>query len=61
MRRKHDQEHFLATLLAPQSARASMFAVRAFNVEIATIKDAVKRSSQSKTHAQNAGAMRMQW
>ncbi|KAK2193638.1 hypothetical protein NP493_11g14025 [Ridgeia piscesae] len=39
--RKYDYENFLATLLLPKTARRAAFAVRAFNVEIAQIRDLV--------------------
>ncbi|XP_072013524.1 NADH dehydrogenase (ubiquinone) complex I, assembly factor 6-like [Amphiura filiformis] len=39
--RKQDYEHFLCTLFLPESAIASVLAIRAFNVEIATVRDVV--------------------
>ncbi|KAI0221745.1 NADH dehydrogenase (ubiquinone) complex I, assembly factor 6, partial [Lamellibrachia satsuma] len=39
--RKYDYENFLATLLLPKTARRAAFAIRAFNVEIAQIRDLV--------------------
>lgn len=42
--RKHDYESFLAGLLIPKQHRNVYFAIRAFNVEIATIKDQIPRN-----------------
>lgn len=39
--RKHDYEHYLCTLLLPRFARKAVFAIRAFNVEVALIGDVV--------------------
>ncbi|CAL7948936.1 unnamed protein product [Xylocopa violacea] len=39
--RKHDYENFLCTLLLSHETRAAAFAIRAFNVEVAQIKDQV--------------------
>ncbi|RYH07567.1 hypothetical protein EON65_41665 [archaeon] len=44
--KKHDYEGYLAGLLIPKEYRRGYFALKAFNVEIATIKDQVPRSSQ---------------
>lgn len=38
---KRDYEHFLATLLLPREIRSAAFALRAFNVEIASIRNLV--------------------
>ena len=35
--RKYDYENYLSTLLLPTQARSSIFAVRAFNIEIAQV------------------------
>ena len=52
--KKCDFDAYLSGLLVPQSSRAAYFAVRAFNVEIAMIKD--------QTHGNLlAGRMRFQW
>ncbi|XP_002735300.2 NADH dehydrogenase (ubiquinone) complex I, assembly factor 6-like [Saccoglossus kowalevskii] len=37
--KKHDYENFLCTLLLPKNARTATFALRAFNVDVATVKD----------------------
>ncbi len=37
--RKHDSDHYLSTLLLPDSARAAVFAIRALNVECAIIPE----------------------
>lgn len=42
--KRHDYESFLSGLLVPKKYRGVYFALRAFNVEIATIKDQVPRS-----------------
>lgn len=39
--RKHDFENYLCTLLLHKSIRRTGFAVRAFNIEIATIQDQI--------------------
>lgn len=39
--RKHDYENFLCTLLLSREIRAAGFAIRAFNVEVAQVKDQV--------------------
>ncbi|KOC66745.1 NADH dehydrogenase (ubiquinone) complex I, assembly factor 6 [Habropoda laboriosa] len=39
--RKHDYENFLCTLLLPHETRAVAFPIRAFNVEVAQVKDQV--------------------
>ncbi|KAJ9589879.1 hypothetical protein L9F63_016997 [Diploptera punctata] len=39
--RQYDYENFLCTLLLPSESRASAFAVRAFNIEIARVQDQV--------------------
>jgi hypothetical protein len=42
--RTHDSDHYLTTLLLPSpSARSAVFAVRAFNVEMAKIPDTARR------------------
>ncbi|XP_061227020.1 NADH dehydrogenase (ubiquinone) complex I, assembly factor 6 isoform X2 [Neopsephotus bourkii] len=51
--RKRDYEGFLCSLLLPAESRTSAFALRAFNVELAQIKDSI---SQKTT-----GLMRMQF
>ncbi|XP_033626407.1 NADH dehydrogenase (ubiquinone) complex I, assembly factor 6-like isoform X1 [Asterias rubens] len=51
--RKNDYESFLCTLLLPQAARSSVFALRGFNVETATVNDTVTE--------QHIGLMRMQF
>ncbi|XP_022241269.1 NADH dehydrogenase (ubiquinone) complex I, assembly factor 6-like isoform X2 [Limulus polyphemus] len=51
--RKCDYENYLATLLLPQESRSAAMVIRAFNTEIAQVKDMV-----STTHA---GAMRIQF
>lgn len=39
--RKHDYENYLCTLLLHKDMRRTGFAVRAFNIEVATIQDQV--------------------
>jgi NADH dehydrogenase [ubiquinone] 1 alpha subcomplex assembly factor 6 len=39
--RQHDYENFLCTLLLPSQSRASAFAIRAFNIEVAKVQDHV--------------------
>ena len=50
-----DYEGFLAGSLFPRAHRRAYYAVRSFNVEIATIRDQVPRA------AQQAGRMRFQF
>jgi NADH dehydrogenase [ubiquinone] 1 alpha subcomplex assembly factor 6 len=51
----HDYESFISGLLVPQQHRGIYFALRAFNVEIATIKDQIPRNNV------NAGRIRFQF
>jgi len=51
----HDYEHFLAGLLIPKRHRDVYFTLRAFNIEIATIKDQIPRNNA------NAGRIRFQF
>ncbi len=42
--KKRDYEHYLSTLLLPKSpfgARRAVFAIRAFNAEVASVRDSV--------------------
>ena len=43
--RSHDHEHYLSGLLMPKEYRGVYFAIHAFNVEIATIRDQIPRNS----------------
>ncbi|KAL5022784.1 hypothetical protein ScPMuIL_001939 [Solemya velum] len=51
--RKFDYENFLSSLLYPESVRTTSFAVRAFNIELAQIRDVVSDKQR--------GLMRMQF
>jgi phytoene synthase len=51
--READKDRFLATLFAPQPHRAALFAIYAFNIEIARIREMVREPM--------AGEMRLQW
>ncbi|XP_045416690.1 NADH dehydrogenase (ubiquinone) complex I, assembly factor 6 isoform X1 [Lemur catta] len=51
--RKRDYEGYLCSLLLPAESRSSAFAVRAFNVELAQVKDSVSEKT--------IGLMRMQF
>ncbi|XP_075684148.1 NADH dehydrogenase (ubiquinone) complex I, assembly factor 6 isoform X1 [Rhinoderma darwinii] len=51
--RKRDYEGFLCTLLLPPESQTSVFALRAFNVELSQVKDSVSQK--------NLGLMRMQF
>lgn len=53
LNRKLDYENYLCVLLLPKRVRASVFAVRAFNVELARVQDAVSDP--------NIGRMRLQF
>jgi phytoene/squalene synthetase len=52
---KQDYESYLIGLLMPKNQRRAYYAIRSFNVELATIKDQVPRS------AQHAGRIRFQF
>jgi phytoene synthase len=51
--READKDRFLATLFAPQPHRAALFALYAFNIELARIREVVREPM--------AGEMRLQW
>ncbi|XP_008973413.1 NADH dehydrogenase (ubiquinone) complex I, assembly factor 6 isoform X2 [Pan paniscus] len=51
--RKRDYEGYLCSLLLPAESRSSVFALRAFNVELAQVKDSVSEKT--------IGLMRMQF
>ncbi|XP_044514139.1 NADH dehydrogenase (ubiquinone) complex I, assembly factor 6 isoform X2 [Gracilinanus agilis] len=51
--RKRDYEGYLCCLLLPAEARSSAFALRAFNVELAQVKDSISQKT--------IGQMRMQF
>ncbi|XP_053324237.1 NADH dehydrogenase (ubiquinone) complex I, assembly factor 6 [Spea bombifrons] len=51
--RKRDYEGFLCTLLLPPESQSSVFALRAFNVELSQVKDSVSQ--------RDLGVMRMQF
>jgi phytoene synthase len=51
--RAHDKDRFLATLFAPASARPHLFALYAFNLELARVRDRTKEPA--------AGEVRLQW
>ncbi|OQS07395.1 hypothetical protein THRCLA_00594 [Thraustotheca clavata] len=52
--RQFDYDHFLCGLLLPSKAQDAFFALRAFNIEIAKIKDSVRTNP-------SAGRMRIHW
>lgn len=65
---KRDREGYLCGLLVPKRAQRSYFAIRAFNAELASIKDgsSLRRRGgggiqQGETAATLAVQMRMQW
>ena len=51
--RRHDRDRYLCTLFAPDSAREGLFALYAFNIEIAKIREAVSEPM--------LGQIRLQW
>jgi NADH dehydrogenase [ubiquinone] 1 alpha subcomplex assembly factor 6 len=51
--RRHDRDRYLADLFAPQAARAALFALHAFNLEVARIPEAVSELL--------LGRIRLQW
>lgn len=53
--KNHDRESFLSGLLLPKELRGVYFAIHAFNVEIATIRDQIPRNSTQ------AGRIRFQF
>eukprot|EP00117_Sycon_ciliatum_P045226 scpid5936/ scgid32529/ UPF0551 protein C8orf38 homolog, mitochondrial len=46
--KKRDYEHYLSTLLVPKDARAGAFAVRAFNISIASVRENSSDSNISR-------------
>lgn len=52
--KQHDFDNYLAGLLVPRMYRDAYFAIRAYNVEIATIKDQMSGNAA-------AGRIRFQW
>lgn len=51
--RRHDRDRFTTALFAPADAREDLFAVYAFNAEVASIRE--------KVHETMIGFMRLQW
>lgn len=51
--RKHDYDRYLAALFAPEAIRPDLFAIYAFNYEIAKIAESVRNPA--------AGQIRIQW
>lgn len=51
--RKHDYDRYVAALFAPESVRADLFALYAFNYEVARIAETVRNPV--------AGQIRLQW
>lgn len=51
--RQHDRDRFLADLFAPEASRRYLFALHAFNLEIARVRDLVSSPLP--------GEMRLQW
>ena len=52
--KKHDFDSYVSGLLVPSASRSAFFAIRAFNVEIAMIKDHTHGNAM-------AGRIRFQW
>lgn len=50
--RKYDYDHYLCTLLLPKNVQPAVFAIRAFNVETAQIKDLVTERATGKMRVQ---------
>lgn len=51
--RRHDREHFLTALFAPSSGREGLFALYAFNYELAKVREVVSEPM--------LGRIRLQW
>ncbi len=51
--RAHDRDRYLATLFAPAEARPHLFALYAFNLEVAQVRERI--------HEPMAGEVRLQW
>ncbi len=51
--REGDKDRFLATLFAPADRRGALFALYAFNIEIARVRDSIREAM--------AGEIRLQW
>lgn len=61
-----DRESYLCGLLLPSTARRSYFAIRAFNVELASIKDGSRQAMGAQDDEESAGPsvalkIRVQW
>lgn len=52
---KWDHENYMVGLLMPNKSRSAFFAVRAFNIEVAMIKDQIPRNTY------HAGRLRIQF
>ncbi|KAL5466719.1 hypothetical protein EMCRGX_G030867 [Ephydatia muelleri] len=50
--RKHDFDHYLCTLLLPKEVQSAVFAIRAFNVETAQIRELVTEKATGKMRVQ---------
>jgi NADH dehydrogenase [ubiquinone] 1 alpha subcomplex assembly factor 6 len=59
--RERDREGYLCGLLMPHAARRSYFAIRAYNVELASIKDAKKLENGEFGTASLALKIRVRW
>lgn len=51
--RRHDHDRYLCTLFAPRAARPALFALYAFNLEIARVRESVSEAM--------LGEIRLQW
>src|SRR5438552_16844209 len=51
--RRHDHDRYLSALFAPEPARAGLFALYAFNVEVAKTREVVREPI--------LGSIRLQW
>jgi 15-cis-phytoene synthase len=51
--RAHDRDRYIATLFAPETLQADLFALYAFNAEVARVRDVV--------HEPQVGEIRLQW
>jgi len=59
--RSRDYESYLVGLLQSQKACPSYFAVRALNVEVATVRDSLRSASTGAAGSLLAGRVRLRW
>src|SRR6476659_2869718 len=58
--RRHDHDRFQTVLFAPAARREALFALYAFNYEIARVRDSVSQPTSSRRRADNRHYPRIQ-